>query len=499
VSPALGFAAAVVVLCVLAGLDRPIGDINSDQITYHLLGPVVWLREGRIRPLLEEALTAFPATVEVLFAVVRAIAGSRAPGVIGAVFFAAFLLQIRGLARRVGASSSGADLAAALFAGLPAITATIDSCFVDLPYAAFVLAAVRLALDRGPGIRFAVAGVFAGFAAGTKYFGLPTICLLALLVPFSASGTWWEKAWNTGVLVTLAAVVGGSWYLRNWIVLGNPIYPPPPLAWRLLPTPNFPLAAAENLAAYIHVRGAGLGKGFEDLLLLPFRLTYRTAWFHGGGGLGVALLAFAPIGIVLARRSRFAVLCMILACALTVFWFYSDQELRFLDAALGIFAVFAGIGGSALLRLPGTTRWLATAVLAISLGLGAILTVTTRTDRLRALLSPSAAEARYRSGVPHFETFAFLNSRPEVQKIFIAHPDVPAYYLQKSYTVRRGRYGEVPHPDINEERDLPRELGCTHILDVDYYGRGFRIQATESLRLVHSDKNARVYEVAPSP
>ena len=34
---------------------EPVGDIRSDTISYHYLGPRVWLRDGVIRPVLDES------------------------------------------------------------------------------------------------------------------------------------------------------------------------------------------------------------------------------------------------------------------------------------------------------------------------------------------------------------------------------------------------------------------------------------------------------------
>ena len=143
VSPGLAFAGAVILVCILSGFARPIGDSIADEITYHLLGPKVWLREHRIAPVMEEALTAFPATIEVLYGLVGAISNDRAPGPLGVLFFAAMVLQVRGLARRCGAGLLGGDLAAAFIAGMPAVTSTIENCFVDVPYAVYILAAAR--------------------------------------------------------------------------------------------------------------------------------------------------------------------------------------------------------------------------------------------------------------------------------------------------------------------------------------------------------------------
>ena len=500
-SPSFGllFTGIVVLLCVLSGFARPIGDTDADEITYHLLGPPIWLREHRIAPVPEEALTAFPATMEMLYSVAKAIANDRAPGAFGALFLGVLALQTRGLARRLGGSVLAGDLAAAFLAGMPAVTSTTENCFVDLPYAAFTLASARLVFDASQPRRVILAGIFAGFACGTKYFGLPATLLIAVLLVVFHTGKIVPRLRHALLFLVASGIAGGAWYVRNWIVLGNPVYPPPPLLWHWFPTPTFSLESSLHFKAYITQRGAGLGKNIGDLLLLPVRLTYWTAWFHGGGGMGLAPLAFGPVGLALLWKKRVALAWAALATMLTVFWFYSDQEFRFLDPAVAIFAAFAGLGAAALLRQPGRfSRWSTYAAIGISLAVGVAHAYTFRGGRLRSVFSPSAAEVRYREGVPYFGAFAYLNSRDEVKKVFVCHPYAPVYYLRMPYTLALGRFGEQPHPHIRSVADAigaVRELGITHVLDVNYFDSGYAWPEAGHGRLVFEGKNVRIYSI----
>ena len=496
-SPALLFAGVVVLLCVVSGLARPVGDVDADEISYHLLGPPIWLREQRIAPVPEESLTAFPATIEVLYGLAKVISNDSAPGALGALFFGVLVLQVRGLARRLGGGVPGGDLAAAFIAGMPAVTSTVDNCFVDVPYAAFILAAARLAFDGSHPRRAMLAGVFAGFASGTKYFGLPSTLLIAFLILVFQAGKAAPRVRNAMTFLLAAGIAGGAWYVRNWLVLGSPLYPPPPGLWHWLPTPTFSYEASVALQARIVKRGAGLGKGFADLLLLPFRLTYWTAWFHGGGGMGLAPLAFGPVALALVWKQRAHLAWVALCAMLTVFWFYSDQEFRFLDPAVAIYAALAGVGAGALLQQRGKiSRWPAFAAIAISLGLGGARAYSSRADRLHAVFSPACAEARFREGVPHREAFEYLNSRSEVKKVFVCHPYTTVYYLRKPYTVAIGRLGEQPHADIRSVADAIgaiRDLGVTHVIDLNFFDSGFAWPGTGAGRLVHEEKDVRIY------
>src|SRR5882724_109272 len=58
----------VFVVTILGGFAEPVGDIRMYSIAYHYLGPKVWLRDGVVRPILDESHTAFPATVEIQYA-----------------------------------------------------------------------------------------------------------------------------------------------------------------------------------------------------------------------------------------------------------------------------------------------------------------------------------------------------------------------------------------------------------------------------------------------
>ena len=496
-SPFLFFTGIVILLCFISGFARPIGHTDADEITYHLLGPLIWLREHRIAPVMGEAHSAFPAAIEVLYGLAGAISNDRAPGPLGALFLGVLALQARGIARRLGSGALGGDLAAAFIAGMPAVTSTTENCFVDLPYAAFTLAAARLAFDASESRRIWLAGAFAGFACGTKYFGLPATLLIAFLIAIFQTGRTLPRLGNAMIFLVASGLTGGAWYVRNWIVLGNPIYPPPPLLWHLFPTPTFSLEASIQFKAYIAKRGAGLGKSISDLLLLPLRLTYWTAWFHGGGGMGLAPLAFGPLALALVWKKRAGLVWAGLAALLTVFWFYSDQEFRFLDPGVAIFAAFAGLGAEALLLQAGKLSRCATlTAIGISLVSGGAHAYLFRADRLRAVFSPAYAGFRYREGVPYRDAFAYLNANAEVKKVFVCQPYTPMYYLQKPYTVAFGRFREQPHANIHTVTDAVHaihDLRATHVLDVNYYHTGFAWPTAGAGRLVYEEENVRIY------
>jgi 4-amino-4-deoxy-L-arabinose transferase-like glycosyltransferase len=307
----------VLALTTVAGTAEITGDWNRDAVAYHLLGPTVWLRDGIIRPVLDNSHTAFPQIPETLFAVLLAVGGSRAPDFSSWLIFGLLLLICAGFATRMGLKASQGWWVAAIVATMPAVYAGSHNCFVDGVYAALVLAATRIGFDAENIKEWAVFGAFCGLAMGTKYTGLLAVLALAICCAFvifnrdKSNRTIGIR--NVCVALAVAAVMAATFYLRNWILLGCPIYPPPP-GYALICTPKyFPHEAIQQFHDYIYRRGAGFGRGWLAFLKLPFNLTYHTANFHGAGGIGLCPLALAPCGIVAMRRDTFARSVVLLA------------------------------------------------------------------------------------------------------------------------------------------------------------------------------------------
>ena len=142
-----GVITLILLLTAVAGLADITGDWGNDGVAYHLLGPKVWLRDGVIRPVLDNSHTAFPATAEVMYAAFLLLGGAHGPGFSAVVTLSLFLLVVAALAVRAGLDAGGAWWAVAFVASMPAIYAGAHSGFVDVLYASFVLAAARIGLD----------------------------------------------------------------------------------------------------------------------------------------------------------------------------------------------------------------------------------------------------------------------------------------------------------------------------------------------------------------
>jgi hypothetical protein len=493
----------VLVLTAIAGTAEITGDWNQDAVAYHLLGPSVWLREGVIRPVLDNSHAAFPQIPETLFAVLMAIGGDRAPDFSSWVTLGLLLLISAGLAVRLGLNVSQGWWVAAVVATMPAVYAGSHNCFVDGLYAAFVLAAARIGFDAESIKEWAISGVFCGLAMGSKYTGLLAVPALAICCVYVLKCDESNRPVgirNLGVAMAIAAVVASPFYLRNWILLGCPIYPPPPgYAWFCSPK-YLPRQAIEQFYNYIYQRGAGLGRSWLAFAKLPYNLTYHTANFHGAGGIGLCPLALGPFGIAALRRNTFARALALLAVLLTCLWFFTQQESRFLIHVYVAAAIFSVAGWNYVSAHGGRLQRLtAAAVVGISILYGLLMIVRAQTENLHAVVSPSLAEFRRAREIPYLASFDYLNNDPSVKKILILDRSVTPYYLRKAYIKPVGQWGELTLPGFsNSLETLPhaRELHVTHVLDVVSPVSGFQIEHPPSnFEMVFQSTGQRIYRV----
>lgn len=496
--------ALVLLLTAVAGIADVTGDWGDDGVAYHLLGPKVWLRNGIIRPVLDNSHTSFPATAEVMYGAFMALGGAHGPGFSALLTLSMFLLVVAAVSVRAGLGNGGAWWAAAFVISMPAVYAGAHSGFVDVLYAGFVLAAARIAFDAERPKHFAAAGMFCGFAIATKYTGLlalPALFLTAAICGAkTASPRWRTLLPGLGIATASALLVGASAYVRNWILLGCPIYPPPPLLASVFPVRYLSPEAVREFHAYIYQRGAGLGRGPSAFLLLPFQLTYHTANFNGAGGIGLYALALGPFGLMASRKNPFTRALGLLALLLTAEWFVTQQESRFLIHVYTIGAIFAVLGWQYVVsRSPRWGTFLCGVTIGCSLAYGLYMMGTARADEVAAVFSSSFAERQRQQRIPFLESFRFLNSEPVVQKVLILDRSVPPYYLDKPYLKIIGQWKEQVLPNVRNAGDaLGRldELRVSHVLDVRSEVSDFQVPPnTTGVTLVFERPNQRIYEV----
>ncbi len=496
-APPLAIASFVVLLLAVAGLTEPAGTIAHDGIYYHLLGPVVWVRTGIIKPLADCFPTAYPSLVETLFAFCLILKSKIAPSLIGVIFFVALLVLVWSCCRVLEAGRQTSAWVVAAVALAPLVNCTVIEYFVDVPLTVFALAALRFAI-AGPSAIVATA-VMCGFAMSTKYTGSITtaVTLISMLVFLGKS-----PGLLIGRFLPVVCFVGCPWYLRNWIELGVPIYPPPGVVQRLFMSASaVPAGYFDEFFRFSAIKGGGMGGGFGNLILLPYQFTYFTDNFAGAGGFGLVPLAFGPIGIWQSRQRPEVKFFVLWATLLTLIWFVSDREARYLIPGVIVLFVLASKGLQyCFASVKRQTRVLAWSVLLIPMIYGLAYLISVDSPRVLALLSAEQRATYFEKNVLGADLFAYINSSDEVRSVLVtaprsnSWPTFVAYYLDKPYVRVRGElFGELPLLPIRTNEEAlkhVKQLGVTHViteknLDVSSY----------PLHLVFQTPIGRIYQV----
>jgi hypothetical protein len=206
-------------------------EVFFDSLIYQLGLPAQWLVAGRLFIEPSMVQSAWPASVGVLFACHLAAGGTLAAQLFAWWGLPASAVAVVLLARRLGAPrrSSVGVLGALVLVSVPGLG--IASTMVAIDQGLLLLAAVALlalAVHRRTGSLAPV--VLAALAVGTMvaakytalYFLVAAVVLLSL-PPWR--GGLVAAARRAILFAVLALALASPWYLRSFVVMGNPVHP----------------------------------------------------------------------------------------------------------------------------------------------------------------------------------------------------------------------------------------------------------------------------------
>ncbi len=275
-----------------------------DSLVYHLLCPKEYLKAGGLVHVEGNLYSAFPKGHEVLMTLLMAVGGDRAAQGFSVLQHVAAVTAIYSLSRMAAgpwaAAISAVGLAtvppAVYFAGCgyvePALMMTLGASLLALTLLSRPPPGVFLS-EKG-GILFV--GLLAGWMPALKYTGLIYLGLIGLIFLWGQRKAPTQRVLTSAGLLTLGALPGLCWMLWNWLTLGNPVYP---FAWFLFGGLDWDETRTRAMNLYFDF--FGMGSGFLDYLLLPWRLAFagRFDSIQFDGALGPFLFIFF-IGAMMA-------------------------------------------------------------------------------------------------------------------------------------------------------------------------------------------------------
>jgi 4-amino-4-deoxy-L-arabinose transferase-like glycosyltransferase len=351
-------AAPFVAAIVLGGALPP---TDFDVREYHLQAPKEFYENGKITFLPHNVYANMPAGSEMLSLAAMQTLGDWWLGALvgktmiaGCALWAALGLLAAG--RRWAGNRSGV-VAALVFLSAPWIAQVSTAGLVEGVSAMFLWGAVYATLlwrnapvgKRLP--RVLLAGLLAGAAVACKY---PNLVFIAFpLAAYVAYYSWtrdrahlsatrgaqdathaepiWRRLMPAAAFVVAAAAVCGPWFLKNWALTGNPVYP---LAYEIFGGESRTPELAERWSKAHDPEGFGPTWLLTSMIGVALQNTLAS----------ILIVPLAALGLLGTRHRRLALTLGALAgYYILTWWLFTHRLDRFWAPAIPIPAMLAGL------------------------------------------------------------------------------------------------------------------------------------------------------------
>jgi 4-amino-4-deoxy-L-arabinose transferase-like glycosyltransferase len=357
------FCAATLLLALVLALLPP---VEWDALTYHLAGPERYLHNHRLTPEFDIYYLFFPAFSEMLFTAGMALKGDVVAHLLHYGFLLLTLGAVGAFAARYWQPRHGL-VAAAFFLSIPAALQIAAWAYVDLTLTFYTFAGfyalynwlesqVAAANTNQPASRpwgwLILAGLFSGAAAAIKYTGAAALLALGAVLLWA----FVRRRLRARQFLVVAAILGvltlllaAPWYLRNWLVTGNPIYP---LIWG---------GRGWNEVSTRWLLVLGEKKTPLDLLLIPWTLTIvgREGTLAYDATISPVFLLLLPLLLLVRRKAPGLAELALIAAVGYAAWIASGAASygAFVLQGRMLLPVFAALSLLCAYALSGLDRW----------------------------------------------------------------------------------------------------------------------------------------------
>jgi hypothetical protein len=230
-SPYLWFG-VVALLASLLNLVRALAPPHgaTDPLAYQLALPKLYLAEGELgfHPTITGSL--YPSNLGLLYVLGLALRNGVVAQVMHACFVALVCFGVYGIGKGLADRKAGV-MAASIFSFMPVVVVFGPQGYVDVGLCFFQgIAFWALWNWRREQTRrhLVLAALLAGLAAGVKHQGLTTVLLGAAFI--FGHLLWNSRSWKRAVsdaclFVALALALVLPWYIRAYVLAGNPVWP----------------------------------------------------------------------------------------------------------------------------------------------------------------------------------------------------------------------------------------------------------------------------------
>ncbi len=447
--------AALIAVNAIALLTSYAPPTQWDATTAHLAVPASYARAGRIQLLDGNVYSAYPQLFHTLLAALHSLGGARDLPVFMWFMCTFACLAVYALAFRLAGRTAGL-IAAAMFSTAPIYIAQAGTVSIDVPFTGFIASAL-LALviwDESRNARYlAMAGVIAGAACGIRHTGYLAAFLMFAWVVTQSRG---RRTGSAAIFGGAAVLASAPWWLRSWILVGNPVYP--------LLTSVFGDGGMPDVQVTAPLQhGTARSAGVVDLLTFPWRIAMHPDAFDGWqaspGGL---VLALGVVGVLWGGRRARWLGGFSLAGIVTIY--YVQRFARYL---FPFFMPLHVTGALAAVR-PGPLRRPIAALLIFSYIYGLGLAVGTTYFKWPVVFGLESREEYLTQRVERYPAFQWINEHiPEDATVLTLDPR--SYYIQRKSFQNLAAIAQLSGKSIEAQLEWMAARGIRYILVPDVY------------------------------
>jgi len=456
----LGLAVA---LCLVWGILLALSPITYyDSLVYHFAIPGAYVRAGHWISLKELIYPAFPQNLEMLWTFSLLIGNDTVANFISLTLALLTVSAVGAYAMRFF-SRQESRLAVLLLAAMPAFLLLSSGGYVDCGLTLFTfLAFYALSLwweTEQTGV-LALSGILGGLAMGIKYTAAIPFIAGALLLLWHGRRRPAHVVTNVLLYIGIGFLVVSPWLVKNFVYVGNPVFP------------FFYKWGNPKLNPWVQDAAAGYFRGLAEykpaswatILRLPWDIAVRSIRFGGGmdilGDYGWApFVLLIPCLLFCRKLPRMARLLAAYSVLFFIPWAVSRPVLRFLLPLAPVLCLLSAVAwtggvkrGSSFLR--GSAKAAVAALLLV--GVGFFFFVASAIQPFPVALGLESREHYLGRQINYYNAAHYINQLPEATLVFVLG-DQRGYYYNKPVIVTPV-FNRNPFVDLANGASSPEEL-----------------------------------------
>lgn len=427
----------------------------TDSLCYHLQMVKLFFKSKTIGILPYELNTIHPILMEILYTL-----GMGLTNVFLAKFFhfatgILAAMTLLALARRY-MPIQFAWIAAVFFITTPGIANELGTTYVDIAVTFFSLI-LFLGVIRWKETHaifwLGIAGLFAGLCLSVKYLGILSIMSILPVLILDRS-PFFSKFKGLLLFGAMLLIGGGFWYIRNFLFLGNPLYPF-----------FYSIFKSGDPAVLNDFMVTGIPHTLTNFIFSPWTITMNPMPFGGTGDqIGPGYLAFGGIAFFATMGTPLFFSGFSFAMLYLFFWFFLGQMVRFIYPILPVIALLIALGLSRLPKGKGTRLIMTLMGLVLLIHTG--LAVFHYRHNVRVALGIETEDAFLTRLVPNYAVSQFVNKEISEKSKLLAAEETRLYYF-RPHVVRDIYYALGTHYSrlASPEKIIAqlKQEGFTHI------------------------------------